>query len=397
MDRRSPLLLGAALLLIALNLRLPLTAVPPVLDDIRAQLGLSSTASGLLTTLPILCFALAGPAAPGLARRFGDETVLLAGVLVLLAGTAIRIVPDVGPLFLGTLVMGVGIALTNILLPITIRRDFSRPGLMLGLYTMMLGAGATLGAGLTVPAEHAFGDWRWALAAWGVLVAVAAVLWLPATLAARRTEAIEPHPARVTLWRDPVAWQLTAVMALQSTLFYATAAWIPDILRDAGLSSATAGAMLAVFALLGLPTNLVVPSIAARVRDQRLLALATAAMWAAGMLGLLLSPGHLTVVWMVALGLGQGAGIALTLTMILLRAPDAGHASALSGMVQSGGYLVAAAGPLLVGALHDLTGGWTVPLLGLLGCAVALGAFGVAAGRARFVRGRVGGTAQWAY
>jgi CP family cyanate transporter-like MFS transporter len=387
MDRRSPLLLGAALLLIALNLRLPLTAVPPVLDDIRGELGISNAASGLLTTLPLLCFAAAGLTAPALSRRFGEETILLVAVLALVAGTAIRIVPAVGPLFGGTLVIGVGIALANILLPTTIRRDFARPGLMMGLYTMLLNVGAAIGAGFTVPADHALGDWRWAVAMWGVVGVAAAALWLPATLTARRAEAGEPPPARVSVWRDKVAWQLTATMAFQATLFYGTAAWVPDILKDAGLSSAGAGAMLAVFALLGLPTNLIVPVLASRMRDQRPLAVLTAVLWGAGMLGLLLSPGHATIVWMVLLGFGQGAGISLALTMILLRSPDAGVAASLSSMVQSGGYLVAAAGPFLFGALHDVTGGWTVPLLLQLGCVAALGTFGVLAGRARFVRG----------
>jgi CP family cyanate transporter-like MFS transporter len=397
MDRRSPLLLGAALLVVALNLRAPLTAVGPVLDDIRNSLGLSSTAAGLLTTLPVLCFAFAGPAAPGLARRFGDETVLLICMVVIAVGTAIRLVPEIGPLFAGTLVIGIGIALANILLPTTIRRDFARPGLMMGLYTMVLNAGAAVGAGLTVPLEHALGDWRWAVAFWGLIAVVAAGLWLPAVLMARRATVDEPPPPRVSLLRDRLAWELTVMMGCQATLFYGVAAWVPDILRDAGMSSTTAGAMLAIFALLGLPMNLLVPVLAGRSSNQRLLGAFSGLLWAAGLAGLLFAPGTATVLWMVLLGFGQGGGISLALTLIVLRSPDGAHASALSGMVQSGGYMLAAAGPIGLGALHDLTGGWTLPLLALIGLAVVLGVSGVAAGRSRLVRGRVAGAAQWAY
>lgn len=397
MSRRTPVLLGAALLLVALNLRLPLTAVPPLLGALRADLGLSSTAAGLLTTLPVLCFALAAPAAPVLARRFGGEAVLLGCVLTIVAGTAIRLAPQTAPLFGGTLVIGAGIAVANVLLPSTIKRDFARPGTMMGLYTMLLNAGAALGAGLSVPAEHGLGDWRWALAIWGAPAVLAAALWLPAVVTARRATEVEPPVRRVSLWRDPIAWQLTGLMGFQSALFFAGIAWLPDILRASGMSSGSAGLMLSIVALLGLPTAMAVPVVAGRRREQRALVGLTAVLWVAGLLGVLLSPGTATIVWMVLLGLGQGAGIGLALTLIVLRAPDGDHAAALSGMVQSGGYLIGAAGPLVIGVVHDLSGSWTAPILVMLAGVLGLLACGMGAARARMVAGVGKGAPRWAY
>jgi CP family cyanate transporter-like MFS transporter len=397
MSHRTPVLLGAALLLIAVNLRLPLTAVPPVLDDVRSALGLSSAATGLLTTLPVLCFAAAASVAPGLARRFGGELVLLGCVLAIAAGTAVRIVPTVIPLFAGTLIIGVGIALANVLLPATIKRDFVRPGTMMGLYIMLLNGGAALGAGLTVPLEHTLGDWRWALAVGGVPAVLAAILWLPAVLHARRWAADAPRARRVSLWRDRTSWKILALMGIQSSLFYSMVAWVPDILRETGMSAGTAGFMLSIAMLLGLPTSMIFPMLAGRMNDQRPLVAIAAALWAMGLLGLLLSPGTAPAVWMVILGLGQGAGIGLALTLIVVRAPDGDHAAALSGMVQTGGYAIGAAGPLIIGVVHDLSGGWTEPLLVMMAATVGMVVFGMGAGRPGMVRGRVDGDPQWAY
>jgi CP family cyanate transporter-like MFS transporter len=203
-------------MLIALNFRLPITAVPPVLDDVRADLGISTSATGLLTALPVLCFGLFRFVAPSFARRWGPETALLGCLGAMAGGILVGLAPEVTALFAGTLLIGAGIAVANILVPVVIKRDYERPGSMMGIYAMALNGGAALGAGLTVPAEHAFdGSWRGALVLCVLPVPAAAVLWVPAVRLARRDPVVdEPTDTqRPSLARDPVAWALAAFSA----------------------------------------------------------------------------------------------------------------------------------------------------------------------------------------
>ena len=377
--------MGAALVLITINLRLAIGSVPPVLDDIEAAFGLSKTTAGLITTVPVLCFGLAAPLAPRLARRFGQELLLLGALAVICAGLLIRLLPSVGSLFVGTVVIGVAIAVANVLMPSVVKRRFERPGLMMGLFTMSLSVGAALAAAFTVPMEDAFGSWRWALAAWAVPALVAIVAWAPEV----RRSGAEPSDGAdgvVRLWNDPTAWLVTGLFALQSLLFYCLLAWVPDILRDAGLSSAHAGAMLSLAMLCGIPAALGLPVLMQRLESQSLLIFIPVIPWALGLAGLMVSPGGATWLWMVLAGSGQGAGIALALTLVVLRSPDAVHAASLSGMAQGAGYAIAAAGPLALGAVHDATGGWHTPLALLLLAVAGMLVLGLGAGRPRFVR-----------
>jgi CP family cyanate transporter-like MFS transporter len=382
---KTPLWLGIALLLIALNLRVGITSVPPVLEDVRADFGISTSTTGLLTALPVLCFGLFGFVAPALARRWGPETVLLGCLAAIAGGILVRLAPEVTALFAGTLLIGAGIAVCNILVPVVVKRDYERPGSMMGIYTMAMNGGAGLGAGLTVPADHALhGSWRIALALWVVPVLAAIALWIPAVRLARReadaaVAADAPAGPRPSLARDPVAWALAAFFGIQSTLFYSCVAWVPDVVRDAGMSEATAGVMLALIMIFGLPTAMAMPVLATRFSDQRPLVLATGALWIGGLAGLLLSPGTATPLWMVMLGMAQGAGIALALTLIVLRAPDGRTAAALSGMVQSVGYLVVPIGPVVLGLLHDATHGWHATVATMLAVAGVFVVAGLAA------------------
>jgi CP family cyanate transporter-like MFS transporter len=331
----------------------------------------------------VLCFGAAAPIAPLLGRKLGEETVLMGCLVALTAGIALRIVPAIPPLFAGTIVLGVAIAIANVLIPSVIKRDFPRPGTMLGLYTVGLGASGALGAGLTVPLENGLGSWRWALAAWGALGVLAAVMWIPAMSASRAAPA-DSLP-RVSLWRDRTAWMITGLFGFQSLLFYCVASWVPDILRDAGMSSGTAGFMLSLVLIVGLPVSLMVPVLAARREDQRPLAAGAVGLWACGLLGLLLSPGTGTVVWMVLIGAGQGAGLALALTLVVIRSRDGATAAAMSGMAQTVGYLVASCGPVTLGVVHDATGSWHPPVLLMLAASGAMLVCGLGAARPRML------------
>lgn len=262
-------LLAFGVIVLALNLRPAVVAASPLLDTIRDGTGMSATAVGLLTTLPLLCFGLLAPFAPRLGRRFGMEPALLATMVAICAGTALRLVPSMAALLGGTVIVGAGIAVANVLLPGVIKRDFPhRVGLMTGLYSMSLFGGAALAAGITVPVEHAAHlDWRTTLAMWGLLGVFAVVIWVPQFRRHTRATAAEArgaaHPVR-GLWRHPVAWLVTGYMGLQSLSYYAAAAWLPTILGNAGMAEGTAGWMLSFSSLLGIAGAFLSPVLASR-------------------------------------------------------------------------------------------------------------------------------------
>lgn len=384
-SRWAVLWLATGIVLVAANLRPAVVAVSPILEQIRSVEGLSATAAGVLTALPVLCFGALAPAAPRLALRFGMERTLLLALLVLVAGVGVRWLPGLVSLYVGTVLVGGAIAVGNVLLPALIKRDFAdRPGLMTGLYTMAICGGGALGAGLTVPVARAAGlDWRAALGFWGLFAVLAVAVWIPQAAGAQhRPPSTTRRPSG--LLRDRVAWQVTAFMGLQSLSFYATAAWLPAVFVARGTDPAVAGWLLALAGGSSILTALLTPVLVARLQRQVGATLLITGTLAAGLLGIWLLPGT-EWLWMVVLGLGQGAALGVALTLIVLRAPDGARAAQLSGLAQSIGYCLAAFGPFLLGALHDLTGGWTVPLLALLLLLIPQAMAGAGAGRDRYV------------
>ncbi|NEB80056.1 MFS transporter [Streptomyces sp. SID14478] len=380
-------LLAAGLLLIAMNLRPGVVAVSPELDEIRRSTGLSGSLAGLLTTLPILCFGVLAPFAAKLSRRIGMTRALGAMMALLTAGIAVRMAPGLPALFLGTVLLGAAISLANVLVPSIIKRDFHhRTGLMMGLYSVALFCGAALAAGVTVPLGDALGlDWRGAIGVWAVLSALAFLLWLPQLR--RGDEAPAPSGAatdtRTPLRRSPLAWQVTLLMGLQSLEYYACAAWIPAMLTDEGMSSTQAGWMLSVMSLVGIAGSLAFTAFVGRLRTQVPFALTGTVCVFLSLLGLMVAPVGGAYAWMLLMGFGCGLLISTALAVIVLRSPDAVRAAEMSGMAQGVGYLLAAAGPFLLGALHDATGGWTTPLIVLAVLCVPMGIAGVGAGRVR--------------
>lgn len=376
-------LIAAAIVFTALNLRTAVASVPPLLEEIRADLSLSAAAAGALTTAPVVCMAVGAPAAPFVARRIGTEAAVVVLAATIAAGIALRLVPGVAPLFAGTIVAGLGIALGNVLVPSLIKRDFPRHvGAMTGGYTMAISGSGAIAAALAVPVDEAVGDWRTALAVWAIPALAAGLIWIPWVAMRSPASAVRPLPS---LWRNRLAWQVTTFMGLQSLLFYSCLSWLPALLRDEGIDRGAAGALLSVMLLTAIPTCLLVPVVAARHRDQRAAIAVTLTVYAAGLAGLLVAPDAAPAVWATLLGFAQGAMLALAFLLFGLRAPDQEHAAQLSAMAQTVGYAVAATGPLLLGVLKDATGGWTVPVAVLLAVLVPLLAAGMAAGRTRQV------------
>lgn len=385
-----PRLLVAGIALLAVNLRPAVVAVSPLTSRIRAGTGLSTAGVSLLTTLPLLCFGLFALVAPRLGRRVGLERALAVAITMLVAGIALRLIPGSGPLFAGSALVGAGIAIENVLLSGLVKRDLAhRTGVMMGLYSVMLAAGATAAAGLTVPLGNVLHiGWRGALALWGIPAAVAGVVWIPVALRGHTPPADSPGRAlAVTIWRSRLAWWVAAYMACQSLIFYSLNAWLPTLLQDHGVSATTAGGMLAVFNFTGIAAALTVPSWATRLRSQRVPTAFTAAGFLLGLAGLLVAPRAGAWAWMVVLGVAQGAGISLGLTLFVLRTRSTPMSSELSGMAQTVGYLIAALGPLSVGVLHGLEGGWTAGLVELLAVAALLALAGWAVGADRCIEG----------
>lgn len=366
-----------------------MASVPPVVDEIADDLNLSAAAAGLLTAAPVLCFGLVAPLAPVLARRLGAERVLLVALVPIVAGLLLRGVTSRPALFAGTLLVGGGIAVGNVIVPAVLKGRFQRGvGAATGVYAAALAGGAALAAGLTVPIQRSLDvGWGVALAVWAVPAAVAIAVVAAALIRdpTARTARGGPGDLRALLG-DRLAWEVTLFMGLQSLLFYAVLAWLPSILRDSGYSAEAAGGLLALYAVGGVPASLLVPVLAARMATQRGLAVVTVGVMGSGIAGLLLEP-DAAVVWVALLAVAQGGSFGLALTLIVLRSPNPRRAAELSGMAQTIGYGLAAAGPLMLGILRDASGGWSLPLAVLLALTAPLLAAGIGAGRDRLVAG----------
>jgi CP family cyanate transporter-like MFS transporter len=380
-----PWLLLLGLVLVALNLRPALSSLSPLLSEVSGSLGLSAARAGLLTTLPVLCLGLFAPLAPLLARRFGAERVVLGILLTLAAGIILRSSFGEAGLFAGSLVAGASIGIIGVLLPGIVKRDFaSQAGTMTGVYTMALCLGAALAAGATVPLSHYFGDsWHIGLGFWMVPALVAALCWLPQV---GQKHAAHQVAYRVKgLLRDPLAWQVTLYMGLQSSLAYIVFGWVPSILISRGLSATEAGLALSGSIIVQLLSALTAPWLATRGKDQRLAIVLVMLLTLGGLFGCLYAPLDGLWGWAIVLGLGQGGTFSLALTLIVLRSRDSHVAANLSGMAQGIGYTLASLGPLAVGVLHDWTGGWgaTGWVFGVIGVGAIIAGWG--AGRALYV------------
>jgi CP family cyanate transporter-like MFS transporter len=384
--RGGVVLLVVAIVLVALNQRPAVVGVAPVLTDLRADTGLSSAMAGLLTTLPVLCFGAFAPLAPRLGRRIGLETAVAASLVLLVAGIALRLLTPVAALYAGSLVAGAAIAVANVLMPAYVKREFTRPGAVMGVYSAALNVGAAAAAGLTVPIGVALdAGWRVALGSWLVLAVLALLLWMP--VAGMRGGRSAPDDAGSwSLLRRPLARQVTGFLGLQSIQFYSIAAWLPTLLADSGVPVGEGGLLLAVSNVVGAAGALLAPAAAGRMRSQRPLVLAVLCAYLVGLGGLLLAPDTGTLVWVAVFGLAQGSGFALALTLIVLRSATPLIAARLGGVAQCVGYLVAAAGPVVLGALHDATGGWHWPLGVLLALMVPMALTGWGAARDAVLR-----------
>lgn len=373
-------------LLLAVNLRPAAVSVGPVLAEVRAGLGLSDAAAGLLTSLPVLAFAGFGAAAPWAARRLGLHRVVLLALLLVGTGLLVRglITSEVPFLVVSLLTLG-GMAMANVLMPSLVKRHFpDRVGAVTSLYSTVLATGLTAAFVLTVPVAHAFGSWRAGLACWSVLAFVAAGVWFflqgEGRLPARSPGARAIGFSDVA--RTRLGWATAVFFGLQSMLAYAVFGWFATLWRDAGFSAGTAGLLVGLLAASSIPMSWVLPRVVAASSHQAWILAGVVACYPVGLIGLVVAPASLALLWAVLVGIGTST-FPIVLVMIGLRARTPDGVAALSGFSQSVGYLFSALGPFGVGLLHGLTDGWTVPLLAMTAVTVPLlaaGAYVVAQG-----------------
>lgn len=380
-------LLVAGIVLAALNLRTAVTSVGPVLDQIRSGLGMSGVGVGLLTTLPVLIFASVGAVTPTLARKVGEHRLLLLALIALGAGLLIRAMVGSAGVFLFSSALALsGGAVGNVLIPTLIKRHFpARAGTMTTVYTTALAVGTMLAAAATVPIERATdGNWHVALGVWAALAAVAAIPWLALLRSEPERDTGSRDLGPRALVRSKLAWAVAAYFGTQSMVAYIMFGFLPKILIDGGYTTGQAGLVLGVFTAIGIPVSMVVPWIASKFSDQRPVVAAFVVFYLVGFLGLWLAPADLAWVFAMLVGVGMGS-FPLALTMLALRTRTPEATAALSAFGQSAGYLIAGAGPLVVGVMHESTGGWTLPFLLLFVVVGVQLATGWYAGRSRYL------------
>ncbi|AEW93377.1 MULTISPECIES: CynX/NimT family MFS transporter [Streptomycetaceae] len=387
-------LVAVALVIAAVNLRPAITSLGALMAEVRTGLHMNGTVAGLLTSVPAVCFAVFGTAAPRLARRFGPGAVVCAGMAAIAGGLLLRPFAQGTAVFLAASALGLaGIAVSNVLLPVVVKRYFpDRVGAMTGLYSMALSLGTAVAAASTVPLTRAMGGgWRLGLGVWAALAVVAVVPWLAVARTGRGAAAGAPAAGsapRVRITRSRTAWALAVFFGLQATGAYITMGWLPQIFRDAGVSAATAGVLLAVTMVLGVPLSFVLPALAARVSHQGWLVAALGAFGLAGYAGLWLAPAAAPVAWALLMGVSNCA-FPLALTMIGMRSRTGAGVAQLSAFAQSTGYLLSIPGPILVGALYQSTGGWHLPIALMAALMLPQMAAGILAGRKRHVEDEI--------
>ena len=365
MKKSKSFLILLGILFISFNLRAPITAVGSIVEMIQAEYGLSNAAAGFITTLPLIAFAVVSPFVSKISGSIGHSKTMMIGLLFILCGEFLRSYTNAVGLFAGTAVIGIGIAIGNVIIPGIIKLHFSdRVGFVTSIYTSGMCIFAAVGAGISIPLAKGLQlGWKNTLCVWAILTFITIIIWFPQTKEKALVTSAKSSKKRSSIWKSPLAWWVTLFMGTQSLLFYSLVAWLPTIVMSKGLSQAFAGNMALLFQLMAIPATLVIPALCDKFKDQRVLIYVVCAIYASGMI-LFLTGGSSVIITcaVVLMSLGMGGSISLSIAFISLRSPDSSRAAELSGMSQSAGYLLAAVGPILTGFIFDLTSSWTIPV-----------------------------------
>ncbi|WP_068672151.1 MFS transporter [Oceanobacillus sp. Castelsardo] len=390
--RKKTWLLLIGIILIGANLRAPLTSVGSLISFIRDDLGISNGLAGTITTLPLLAFALLSPFAPKIANRIGMEWTIFISLILLFCGMVVRSSFGSVSLFVGTMIIGIAIAFGNVLLPGFIKMNFPlKIGIMTGVYAVFMNLFGALASGLSVPISSIGRiGWKGSLAFWGIFSFIALLVWIPQLGKQKQRESLlateTPSKKANSIWKSPLAWSITLFMGLQSLIFYTLITWLPEILQANGYSTGGAGWMLFLMQFALIPITFIIPVIAEKMSNQKVLSALAAILFIVGIAGLLLTSNHfILAISVILIGIAGGSAFSLSMMFFSLRTSDGKQAAEMSGMAQSFGYLLAAIGPTMFGAFHDITSGWQVPLITLLVVSVIILIAGIQAGENRVI------------
>ncbi|MFD1414283.1 CynX/NimT family MFS transporter [Oceanobacillus jeddahense] len=387
------IILLVGIIFVAFNLRPAITSVGPIIGFIRDDIAISNGTAGLITSLPLIAFAVISPLVPNLARTFTKEKALIIGLSLIIIGILVRSIAVFILLMLGTFIVGAGIAICNVLLPSILKDRFPlKVAFLTSVYTTAMNIFAASASGLSHPLAVNLGlGWQLSLLVWTTPAILGIIVWVIIQKKyTERQEKIQLASGGVLsgnrMWKSSLAWFVAMNMGLQSIMFYVTISWLPEILHDYGISMETAGWLLSLTQLVGLPASFFLPILAGRVKQQSMIACSVGLCALLGYGGLLLgSSWPVLLVSLIFIGTALGGGFSLALTFIGLRSKDADQATDLSGMAQSLGYLLAAFGPFAIGSIYDLTSTWTVPLIVLMTVAMCIMFVGYQVGKDRFV------------
>ena len=365
MDKKTVLII-LGVIFISFNLRAPITAIGSVIEMIQAKYALSGAAAGFITTLPLIAFAIVSPFVARFSQKIGSGNSMAVGLLFIILGELIRSYTNSMGLFAGTALLGVGIAIGNVLIPGVIKTKFPHKlGLMTGIYTSSMCIFAAVGAGTSLPLAQSLG-WEHALASWIVLAIITLFIWSPQLKREPQVVAAINQPTQhksTSIWKSGTAWWVTLFMGTQSLLFYSLVAWLPTIIVSKGMSASFSGNMALAFQLIAIPAALIIPLLCDKFKQQRGLVMFTCLLYLLGMTLFLFAQVEATLfVATILMSLGMGGSISLSIAFISLRSPNAKRTSELSGMTQSAGYLLAAVGPMLMGLIYDHLQTWTVTI-----------------------------------
>ncbi|EHO06024.1 cyanate permease [Myroides odoratimimus] len=390
-SKMKKLLMLLGIIFIASNLRAPLTSVGPVISEISKSLALSNTTAGLVTTIPLMAFGFLSSMVPKISRRYGMELVLLGSLILLSIGLVIRPYGSLVTLFLGAALVGIAITVGNVLMPAYIKSNYQKNvGTMMGIYSVAMNLTAALAAGFSISlGKFTEMGWKGSIGVWLVLSIATILIWLPQV---KKKQAIEgsnrgfTEDKKVNMYSSKLAWAVTVFMGVQSLLFYCLAAWLPKVAITWGIPKEDAGWLLSYMQFAQLPMTFIGAIIASKLSNQKLLAIGTGVLFAIGIAGLLIFKVNMIALWCVLIGTASGLAFSLSMLFFVLRTSSTTQAAELSGMAQSIGYLIAACGPPVFGALFDVTQSWSMSLIFLLVMSITLIVSGGIAGKNDWVK-----------
>lgn len=366
--KHSPYLIWGLIMLGAV-MRVPFTSIPAILTDIAAGLDVSVSSLGILTSLPLLMFAIFSVMAPRWAAKLGIEKLLGLVLIVMLVGSLLRLI-NLPMLYVGTMLIGIAVAVINVMLPSLVSANFPlKIGFYTTLYITTMGISTTIGSMVAVPITNAT-SWKFFLLFISALIGLAFLIWLPNLAYNHRFEKEESAVKEEALWKNRSAVIFLVFGGLQSLLFYTEMTWLPTIATSVGLSQAQAGFLSGIFSLISIPISMTVPSIVSRLTKEKrvLFMLGMSSLTLMGLLLMLFSPANVSI-WLVInllLGVSMSTLFPYMMISLTLKTSNSHDTARLSGMVQSGGYLLASIGPMLLGYSYSLFGSWVPFIISLL-------------------------------